>query len=242
VEIIINASQKVMVKYKHDNANFYFVFLKNLESAMRMPEVVMDINNSKSATWQSDDWWFHVSGTDCESNGSPNNYSNCQPVQPGWEGVPNMSSGPPYTDTVEIRISFTKVGLTLPTHSVIGLAFDVTNTFSAWNFWPSGANINSPATWATAILCAPSWLHEISGNYGIHIYPNPSQKDMLYFRSGQEMKSLEMFDTRGKVLFSSGPINNSFFELDTRAFPSGIYFCKAILSSGKHFIHKVILD
>jgi hypothetical protein len=162
VEIIINASQKVMVKYKHDNANFYFVFLKNLESAMRMPEVVMDINNSKSATWQSDDWWFHVSGTDCESNGSPNNYSNCQPVQPGWEGVPNMSSGPPYTDTVEIRISFTKVGLTLPTHSVIGLAFDVTNTFSAWNFWPSGANINSPATWATAILCAPSWLHEIS--------------------------------------------------------------------------------
>jgi hypothetical protein len=174
VQITVSVNKKVTVKYKHDSLNLYLAYCKNLESALRFPEVVMDINNDKSTSWMADDWWFHVSATDCESNMTPNNYSNCLAVQPGWQAIPNMVSGPPYTDTIEIKIPFVKVGINLHTNDTIGLAFDVTNTSTIWNYWPLGSVINNPSTWANAVFCATTvGLNDLNFNRHTKIFPNP---------------------------------------------------------------------
>jgi hypothetical protein len=66
------------VYFKHNFEGFYFAFvgLRNLPY-YRFPEVLLDLNNDKSADWQTDDWWFHVSATDCENQGEWGDYSVC---------------------------------------------------------------------------------------------------------------------------------------------------------------------
>ncbi len=154
VLISLDVSRQVTVKFKHDGVNFYFAFLNNLESYnIRFPEILLDINNDKSPFWQNDDWWFHVSATDCESDSMANDYSNCLAVQSDWTAVPNFAAGLPYTDTVEIEIPFSKVGFNSISTDTIGLAFDVTNTFSVWNFWPgTNVDLSVPASWGSAVV------------------------------------------------------------------------------------------
>src|SRR5688572_2663346 len=78
VTINISASVECKVLFKHDCSNLYLAYLDNLESmAALFPEVLIDVNNSKSASWEADDWWFHVSATDCYYQGAYAVYSNC---------------------------------------------------------------------------------------------------------------------------------------------------------------------
>ena len=241
VQIAISASQVVTVKLKHDSLNLYLSYCKNLESAFRFPEVVMDINNDKSNTWMADDWWFHVSATDCEWNGAPSNFSNCLAVQPGWEAVPNMLSVPPYKDTIEIKIPFLKVGINLLMHDTIGLAFDVTNTSTIWNYWPSGSNINNPSTWANAVFChATTGLNELNFKNHIKIFPNPSGGKFT-IQSLKKCEKIEIFNVFGFLVYSS-QINSDRFDIDLSNESKGIYFCN-LFSSEKNFLsEKIIIE
>lgn len=228
---IINNNQKTTVKYKHDSLNLYFVYLGHLESAGHVPELVLDLNNDKSSTWLADDWWFHVSATDCESQGVPNNYNNCQVIQPGWEGVPNMTSGPPFTDTIEIKITFTKVGISL--YDTIGIAFDVTNTYNEWIFWPSGANINNPSTWAIAYFCKnpslgiryPFMSKKITSNYPNPFHFTTTISFSLFYT---EYVTLQVFDIFGREIATlvDGELNPGEHSVvfDAKELPSGVYF------------------
>ncbi|MEM9023659.1 MAG: FlgD immunoglobulin-like domain containing protein [Bacteroidota bacterium] len=149
-------NDSVAVYYAHDSTALYLAFLGRLESAnARFPEAMLDLNHSRSNGWEADDWWFHVSATDCSSNGTPNDFSNCQLVQPDWEGVPNFDPGLPMTDTVEMRIPFATIGLDLAVTDTIGLALNTTNTFNAWDYWPATADVLSPATWGEAVFERP---------------------------------------------------------------------------------------
>ncbi len=182
VLIDLGGNSKVTVKFMHDGSNFYFAFLNNLESFnIRFPEILLDPQNDKSTNWMSDDWWFHVSATDCESNTAANDYSNCLLVQPDWQALNNFASGLPYTDTVEISIPFSKLNYIPTLPDTIGIAFDVTNTFSAWNFWPAGStSLQNPSTWGTAIVHSTST--SISSpdqpNFHLTVYPNPSSGEI----------------------------------------------------------------
>lgn len=231
VQIVIDYNLTT-IKYKHDSLNLYFAYLGHLQSAARVPEVVLDLSNDKSLTWHTDDWWFHVSATDCESQGTPNNFNNCQIVQPGWEGVPNMTTGPPFIDTIEIRISLAKISLSLS--DTIGIAFDITNTFDEWNFWPSGANINNPSTWATAYFCN----NQPSGIYYYHTSPskdimvncpNPfnSSTTIRFSLPKTEHVTLKIFDILGREVATLvdeelNPGEHSVLY-DTKDLPGGVY-------------------
>jgi len=58
-----SAAWKVTVHMKHDTANLYFAFTGRMSSTpgYNYPEIILDINNEKSETWDSNDFWFHVS-------------------------------------------------------------------------------------------------------------------------------------------------------------------------------------
>ena len=200
VFITISSGVEVTVKFKHDGSNFNFAFMGNLESFnVRFPEILFDIDNDKSAGWMND-WWFHVSATDCESNNAANDYSNCNAVQPDWTAESNFNTGAPITDTVEIQIPFTKVGFMSTQTDTIGLTFDVTNTLNAWNYWPSGASNTNPGTWGSAIIEFPTGVKDQARQETLFIYPNPASEFFMVGFQGQisSYVGLRVIDMMGK--------------------------------------------
>jgi len=204
VLVTISSGVEVTVKFKHDGSNFNFVFMGNLESFnIRFPEILFDIDNDKSMSWMND-WWFHVSATDCESNTAANDYSNCNAVQPDWTAESNFNTGAPITDTVEIQIPFSKVGFTSTQTDTIGITFDVTNTFNAWNYWPPAASNTDPSSWGNAIIEFPTGVKEFGATNSFSIYPNPVEETFKinYTDRFPGDAILRIFDFMGKEIKS----------------------------------------
>ncbi len=146
-EITVEEGWVVNVFYKNDADNLYVAFT-NLkpQSGELYPEIRLDVNNDKSSSWKSDDWWFHTSYNNCEMRGGYNIWSTCERAKLGWSGniFPLTTPG-----TVEIRIEYEKLGLVSGEARDIGVAFDVTDTRTKWKFWPSSASMYNPSTWGT---------------------------------------------------------------------------------------------
>ncbi|MBF0376821.1 MAG: hypothetical protein HQK72_05010 [Desulfamplus sp.] len=111
---------------------------------------MLDINNDKATSWQTDDWWLHASAADCEGNGQYNVWSSCQEKLIGWDA--NNFLRP--QDIVEIQISYEKLGLVslnkefLDDKKIMGIAFSVTDKINNSRFWPPEAKLENPSTWA----------------------------------------------------------------------------------------------
>ncbi len=90
-----------------------------------MPEFFIDTKLNKGATWQDDDYWFHVSAQDCYAVGERENYENCRPDYTIWRASPNA----PFGDKIEI-INFWEVSVPLELLNVepgntIGICFSL---------------------------------------------------------------------------------------------------------------------
>jgi hypothetical protein len=210
-KIIQGSGAEVNVRVKHDGQSLYFIYQGNLESTARFPEILLDINNEKSADWDANDWWFHASATDCEYQGEQ-------------AAAPNMKSGGEMTDTIEIAIPFALIGLqavTLPT--TIGLSLEVTNTFSAWEFWPATASIDAPSTWGNAVLEAPAASVSRSSSRSMRLEWLTDSK--LQVSSGNsQIERVEIRDVMGrpvKDVKSNAGVTS--MDIDMSGFPSGPY-------------------
>jgi hypothetical protein len=230
IQIPVAVNKTVTVKLMHDSTNLFVAYLGHLESAFRFPEVVLDINNDKTSSWMADDWWFHASASDCVSNGAPNNYDNCLVQQPDWDAVPNMTPGAPFTDSLEVKIPFITVGIDLPTHHTIGLAVNVTNTSSIWNYWPSGAKSLDPSTWASAEFCSGSVATKEIPGYSIpDIVPNPFSSHTLV-RTQIELfnATITIHDSFGRMARHLSSVSGESFEIARNNLASGLYFIQII--------------
>ena len=98
---------------------------------------------------------MHVSNNLCEGNGAPNVYeskgkSRCGRRKSGWD-----ANTPPdlVTEIIEVKISFSKLGVAYSPGMKIGLAFDVTDATGKAEqktyYWPASAGIDSPKTWGS---------------------------------------------------------------------------------------------
>jgi hypothetical protein len=159
VTLPVATNWTVRVRFKHDVENLYFEFEGVKRGTERLfPEILIDPKNRKSDSWEPGEWWLHVSNNLCEGNGEPNVYTKggvfqCSHTKPGWSG-----NNPPGADTevVEVRISFAKLGLNAKAGTRFGIAFDMTDATGdekqKWFFWPSGAGLESPKSWGSAVL------------------------------------------------------------------------------------------
>lgn len=246
IYIPINGNKSVKVSVMCDRDHLFFLFAGNLESQIRFPEILLDMNNSKSASWQSDDWWFHVSATDCENQGAYGVYSNCLLVQPDWIGVNNITQGLPLTDTVEIAIPFSKIKQTSGILFNIGICFNLFNVVSATNTWPPSANINDPSTWANAVLpvplCEPTALSEENSLSFIQVFPNPTSGKITVNYTGQKEYTydIELLNLSGQVIYSK-KVNSQVDHTPELTASPGIYFLK--IKDGKHYqVTKVVFQ
>ena len=154
VTLTIDGTVETTIMAKHDGTNLLLAFIHSFpgEAGLCFPEVFFDTDNDKSPEWQTEDRWFHVSGTDCEATGTYGVYNDCSIVQADWQAVPNfaMIPTPPPLDTFEIRIPFSKIGVSVG--STIGVSFRVEWVPSAFGYWPASASPDAPATWGTALI------------------------------------------------------------------------------------------
>lgn len=147
---------RVKVLAKHDGVNLLAAYISDLNPSrtLFMPELVIDTAFDRATAWQPDDWWFHVSASDCQSSGRWGDYSTCLVVQPDWIGVPNYpmnNPAPALIEQFEISIPLSKLGLT--PGDTCGLAFTVAFITDQRAFWPPTASIWQPGSWAEVLLC-----------------------------------------------------------------------------------------
>jgi hypothetical protein len=196
-----NGTDTVTVFFKHDTNGMFFAFIGKLESANALfPEVLVDPQHLRTNTWVPGQWWFHVSATDCENDGAYGVYTNCLLTQPGWTGAPNMATGMPYTDTIEISIPFNKVGYNILTADTVGIAMMVTNTATIYKMYPGTADRNVPATWAQAVFSSvqASVKDGLASRVNVHIAPNPATDRLAV--TCEKGFTYEIYELAGKLV------------------------------------------
>lgn len=211
VAIIVSGTDSVQVYYKHDMAAMYFAFTGKLESANALfPEVLFDPQLAKGNSWVNGQWWFHVSATDCDNNGGYGVYSNCKLVQPDWQGANNFAAGAPYTDTVEMKIPFSKIGFNPSSQNDMGIAFLVTNTATIYKLWPSAADKSVPSTWSHATISkVPAGVKDATAGM-VKVYPNPANT-FLTVEGSAKGTEIRITDISGKTVlqqsYTGQPVN-----------------------------------
>lgn len=158
-EIPILPDWKVRVRFKHDDQNLYFLFERVKHGKERLyPEILLDPHNLRGERWEKGQWWLHVSYNLCEGNGEPNVYNRngvfqCAHQKEGWE-----ANNPPNAETeaIEVRVSFSKLGIQSSSGLRLGLALAVTDATGdrsqKWFFWPPTADLRSPRSWEKVCL------------------------------------------------------------------------------------------
>lgn len=231
---ILNGSKKVAVRLMHDSARLHIAFWGPLESAnIRFPEVLIDVEHNKSAAWLPDDWWFHVSASDCEHQGQYGIYDSCAAERPNWTARNNFSPGLPKTDTVEIQIPFALPGIDLQQTDSIGIAFVATNTASAWDMWPAGANRLSPATWGNAVFGEAGVSGVVYAGEALRIFPNPVH-DRLWVPAGSDA---ELFDLNGRRVLEQSNTD----RLELAQLPRGVYLLRLRHGRGQEVVLRTLI-
>ncbi len=239
---ILLSNDSIVIKLKHNGDSLFFLFDGPLESSnVLFPEVLIDEGYTNTGIWDSTNWWFHVSATDCYYNGQYGNYSGtCQPDHPTWSGLPNITPGFPYTDIVEMAIPFSTIGIN--TGDTIRLALVVTNTASAWKYWPYSASRNNPNTWMpTVISTCLSSIPEVNAEPEWNIFPNPATSDFTIQLRAAEPATLRLYTISGQqCLQQELPAGDAATAVSVAALAPGIYFAE-LCQGGSCSRKKIVL-
>lgn len=238
--IKINVNDSIAVYYKYYQGSIYIAFTGKLESANSLfPEILIDVKNKRGVGWVNDQWWLHVSATDCEHNGAYGIYDNCKVIQPGWEAAPNFSSGNPITDTVEIKVPFAKVGFDINTMDTIGLAFVATNTATVFKLFPQTADRNKPETWAKAIFSKTMTNVKMSkGMDMLKLYPNPVKTE-LFLNGLVAGDKVVLYDAIGRTL-QRLVVNEKVLSINMEDLIKGTYFIEVSNADSNRKFQKVV--
>jgi len=241
--VLINHSSTVQTKvlFKHDDTSLHVAFVDNLQSAgLHFPEILVDAANDQSLTFQPDDWWFHVSATDCEYQGQYGNYDSCMTVRPNWLAAPNfIPMTGPTINKVEIKIPFNTIGVKVG--DTIGLCF-VLNNFQTFRYFPSMADHLNPSTWHTSVI-KPSiitGLKEEGSTKDFKLFPNPVSESLTLKGIDPNSNSyIEIFDMNGKLRFQGNYSQIKSLNIEVKNWKPGIYIIA--YQSGKNIIRKKIM-
>jgi hypothetical protein len=224
-----------------DFAAVYFAFMGHLESNNALfPEVLLDAQHDRTAAWNADDHWFHVSATDCHHQGAYGVYDDCLLVQPDWTGIPNITPGTPITDTVEIAVPWSKLGLATPSEGdSLGLCLLVTNTASSWRLWPNGSQRLAPDTWGHLVV--PFWnsVADVPASGLLRVWPSPADQELHLVpgSSAQVNGRMRLVDLQGRVVVDRQLAFPA--VLPTHDLQAATYVCIVTLADGRQLARRV---
>jgi|GEM_PF-2892593 len=222
-ELLLRDGSKTEVYIEYDSTGLFLAFVNNLGSKVRFPEVNLDIANNKANAFDQDDWWFHVSATDCEYQGMYGNYDSCQFVRPNWLAAPNFTRAQ-NPDTVEVYIPWTTLSYTLDESDTLGIGLVSTNTFSQWDLWPAQASEKDPSTWGNLVFRGGGLGLSNAPSVQVEVYPNPFQDQFRLNTWPMEWGFLQIYNADGRLIKELLPVPDE--EISLRA-AKGLYTLKA---------------
>ena len=244
VTINVQPFWDVKVLYKHNDSCLFFLFKGLVKTGYgeRYPDVMLDIYNDKSTTWNPDDWWLHASYNDCECVGNYNDWTSCQPEHIGWTANNFPLSAP---GIIEMEITYAKIGISNLSEDTIGISLEVSDTYNDYNYFPNGALIDNPSTWATGVFSAPNSISAYQKpENSIKVFPNPSSESVtLQFSNpkNEECKLL-VFNEKGQIVEKIEDISTSEIELDIKSWQSGLYILSLENKNGAIAKGRIILQ
>lgn len=225
VSIAVNAYWTIDAYYKHGDSSLFFAFTGLVGMyGQRYPDVMLDLNNDKSTTWQADDWWFHASYNDCEGHGNYNVWASCQPTHPGW-WANNFPLGQP--GNIEIGISYSKIGLLPFTRDTIGISLEVSDTYTNYHYFPNGSDIGDPSTWAVGVIDGTtSGIREYGKKIHVLVFLNPSMTQATFSFPNPENThhGLTIFNANGQIVREINNITGEEITVNLSGWIKGLYF------------------
>jgi len=222
-----------------DSWGVFFGFMGHLESDFVFPEVLLDTEHDRSAVWNADDQWFHVSATGCHHAGAYGVYDDCSPLPEDWSGHPNFSPGAPSTDSVEIAIPWWYLGIEPMAGDTIGLGLVLTNTASSWNLWPAGASRQDPSTWGHLVFPVATAMRENDLDALVQLWPNPTVEPAFLAWKGDDPADVRLIDALGQLVWSQSVKGNTQIALPFTDLPSGPYTVS--ISANGARIHRALI-
>ena len=123
-----------------------------------------------------------------------------------------------------------------PTVIVIKPDHEISNQY-VWE--PSTENINNAIIEAGGIMVGEA--ETIETKAGCNIYPNPaSNKTNLNIKTKSAAR-LELFDSKGSLIFFEENITGDFKTVDISSFKTGLYFVRLITADGASQTKKLII-
>ena len=152
-EILINvtANQNVTVLVKYDAENIFVAF-KNLTDINKIrlnPELLIHTEVA-NLEWNENCYWFHSSYGNCAAIGQYYYWDDCTTNPMGWEA--NTFPFKNANNTIEFKISFSKLSLTPTKGQQLKIAFKLSDPLEQHTYWPEEATITNPLTWGTLIF------------------------------------------------------------------------------------------
>ncbi|WP_025743211.1 fibronectin type III domain-containing protein [Aquimarina pacifica] len=129
---------ELLVKYNDTHLMLAFTDVVSESAGEYLLEFFFDINKDQSEEFMSDDWYFHVSASDCQAQGDINLlYNNCKKEKDEWQANNDWTYS---NDTVEVRIQLSYID------------FDTSAGFGVYALWPAGVSELNPSTWGSIEL------------------------------------------------------------------------------------------
>lgn len=151
IDIIID-SETWSIYRKHDEANIYFALSYPVPHRCN---ITFDIDLNEGNAPQTDDIQIRVEKQKLEFKGNGTGWEYRTPS--GWDANVDI------VDFREIRISYSKLGITKGIEKDIGICFKL-ETYINSSYWPSESTTNNPSTWGM-IISSDDWDDLGSSNY-----------------------------------------------------------------------------
>ncbi|MDR2410968.1 MAG: T9SS type A sorting domain-containing protein, partial [Bacteroidales bacterium] len=85
-------------------------------------------------------------------------------------------------------------------------------------------------------------IEELEENKIINIFPNPSQDKIQIISEKTDMKTIDILNVTGQLIYSEKSEGKRHVEINMYSFSSGIYFVRVTNTANEVFIKKIILN
>jgi len=149
--ISVTATQNVTVLVKYDAENLFVAFINLIDiNKIRLNPEVLIHTEVANLGWNKNGYWFHSSYSNCSAIGQYYYWEDCTANPLGWEA--NTFPFKNANNTIEFKISFSKLSITPTTGKQLKIAFKLSNPLEQHTYWPEEANIANPLSWGIIIF------------------------------------------------------------------------------------------
>ncbi|MBN4051198.1 T9SS type A sorting domain-containing protein [bacterium AH-315-M05] len=94
----------------------------------------------------------------------------------------------------------------------------------------------------TVTISGSVGIDEIDSGVRLNVFPNPSSNNRVTITSGKVLKSVEVYNLLGQMVYQSGPIENrKYFMISLNEINSGVYFMKVYFMGGGEITEKIVV-